>query len=236
MKRTMSVTRKLIALFLAVALPAISGAATTTSPPGAGPNISSEVSAIDAWAANLLKLKTQADALRRKTARTESDLRTLRTAATDLKGRIPTLQSNVKSILNKLQTAGQLNELDQLVAGRLRRNAEALTLIRSAGGAKALLEQLGNQKATLEAGIEELVNSAGQAAFIEQDNLRTRRFMAVSHRPEPALFRLTLTCLVLAGRAVAKTVKTLLNTDPSQQAALEQAEQQAVNDLTSNCD
>lgn len=83
----------------------------------------------------------RADQLQRKSQASKSEIDALAADAESVKRTVPQFQRAASNVVNKLKGAGKWTpELDAFVADGFKANPEALRALRSAGGARALLQ------------------------------------------------------------------------------------------------
>jgi hypothetical protein len=205
MKRTFN---KKIALFAVVAVLLLQGlllSAHSEAMTGAPTelNLSAEIQALESFDDALTLFEKNVKDLGKKVTITSQELSSARTGANTVKSRVSQAQQAFRSVVDKLRTAGKLDNPESVLPPI--RDAKLRRLIQQEGGAKRILETLASQSATLSQEIDALVQPLNSKvrASLDLRNERARnaasRVVRVAYNPPAPIYLGFLRCMVRYG-------------------------------------
>jgi hypothetical protein len=184
-------------------------------------DLSNEQRSLSGLLGDLTRLDDLASTLKARGRLTAQDKTRLTSEGENVKRRIVDGTSNIRSAINKLKAAGLWQNLDALVAAKIK-SAKLRSFIEQEGGARKLLEtaadRINQLRGEIDQSIRDLNAQGGLRPNDEFNSLATgserlfqgHRILRAGYQPEPSgggLFRKVFKCLVSATAFIVASAK-----------------------------
>lgn len=121
-------------------------------------DLTAEKQALSSFSTGLASLETKVAELQKRSSITANELNSIKSSASSLKTKVSPIGQTFQSVINKLKAAGEWENFDNTVLGRVS-DPDAQRLFRDAGGPKKVLQDLASQSSGLSTEIDALVQS-----------------------------------------------------------------------------